>query len=124
MSEAVFDTNILIDALNGVGNPAAEFERFAVRSISRLTWVEVLTGAFPDDVDRAEGFLSFFTVIEVDEEIGRRAAMLRADRSGRRLLLTDAVILASAQVRRRILVTRNTKDFPANMPGIRNPYIV
>jgi predicted nucleic acid-binding protein len=34
----------------------------------------------------------------------------------------DAIILASAQVSGRILVTRNTKDFPAEMPGIPVPY--
>jgi hypothetical protein len=31
------------------------------------------------------------------------------------------VIWASAQVNHRILVTRNIKDFPAAMPGIRVP---
>ena len=34
----------------------------------------------------------------------------------------DAIILATAQIRGRVLVTRNTRDFPANMPGIRVPY--
>jgi len=34
----------------------------------------------------------------------------------------DAIILASAQIRGRVLVTRNIKDFPAAMPGIRIPY--
>jgi predicted nucleic acid-binding protein len=32
------------------------------------------------------------------------------------------MILATAQVHGAILVTRNTKDFPARMPGIRIPY--
>jgi predicted nucleic acid-binding protein len=36
--------------------------------------------------------------------------------------LLDATILATAQVNGAILVTRNTQDFPANMPGIRIPY--
>ena len=36
--------------------------------------------------------------------------------------LIDAFILATAQVSGAILITRNTKDFPANMPGIRVPY--
>ena len=36
--------------------------------------------------------------------------------------LLDAYILATAQVNGAILVTRNTKDFPVNMPGIRVPY--
>jgi predicted nucleic acid-binding protein len=57
---------------------------------------------------------------EIDEEIARRAAALRHQRKS--LKSPDAVILASAQVTGRILVTRNTKDFPAEMPGVRVPY--
>ena len=40
------------------------------------------------------------------------------------VLAADAIILATAQVNGAILVTRNSKDFPANMPGIRIPYTV
>jgi predicted nucleic acid-binding protein len=36
--------------------------------------------------------------------------------------LMDAYVLATAQINGGILVTRNTKDFPAEMPGIRVPY--
>ena len=39
-----------------------------------------------------------------------------------RLKLPDAYVLATAQVSGAILITRNTKDFPAEMPGIRIPY--
>ena len=57
---------------------------------------------------------------EIDDEISHRAAALRRERA--RLKSPDAIILATAQTRGRVLVTRNTKDFPANMPGIRVPY--
>ena len=50
----------------------------------------------------------------------RERAALRRERS--KLRFPDAVILASAQVHGRILMTRNTPDFPANMPDIRVPY--
>ena len=36
--------------------------------------------------------------------------------------LLDAYILATAQVNGAILITRNFKDFPAEMPDIRIPY--
>ena len=36
----------------------------------------------------------------------------------------DAVIWATAQTTGRLLVTRNTKDFPADDPGIREPYVL
>lgn len=70
---------------------------------------------------RAEYFLKAFSIDEVDEDASVRAALLRRERP--RLKLPDAVILASALTRGRILVTRNIKDFPAEMPGIRVPYI-
>jgi len=57
---------------------------------------------------------------ECHSRFGRRAAALRHQRKS--LKSSDAIILASAQVSGRILVTRNTKDFPAEMPGIRVPY--
>jgi predicted nucleic acid-binding protein len=58
-------------------------------------------------------------VDELDTHIAAHAAALRRERPG--LRLADAVIWASAQVNHRILVTRNIKDFPAAMPGIRVP---
>jgi predicted nucleic acid-binding protein len=120
VSEAVLDTNILIDALGDVPAAHAELLRYSGRYISRMTWIEVMVGALPDDAARAEGYLTHFRVIELSEEIARHAATLRAQR--RRLKALDAIILASAQTTGRILVTRNTKDFPGEMPGVRIPY--
>lgn len=39
---AVFDTNIIIDALNGVAAADAEYSRYERVLISRITWMEVL----------------------------------------------------------------------------------
>jgi hypothetical protein len=36
--------------------------------------------------------------------------------------LPDAIIWASAQKENALLVSRNTKDFPVDAPGIRIPY--
>ncbi|MBS0504260.1 MAG: type II toxin-antitoxin system VapC family toxin [Proteobacteria bacterium] len=120
MSAASFDSNILIDALNGQKRAQAELERVDELWISRVTWIEVMSRVDDATVGRTRSLLSAFTIDELDEAIAGRAAALRNDRPS--LKLPDAVILASAQVRGRILVTRNTKDFPANMPGIRVPY--
>src|SRR3546814_12123534 len=62
---------------------------------------------------RAEILLSGFGVDEIDAEIGERAAALRRERP--RLKAMDAIILATALTRGRVLITRNTKDFPAAM---------
>ncbi|MEN2787421.1 type II toxin-antitoxin system VapC family toxin [Sphingomonas qilianensis] len=120
MSERFFDTNIVIDVLHN--RPVAWAElRLATRSwISRMTWIEVMSGV-PDTAGaETERFLGLFAMCEIEEGIARRAAALRHQRRG--LKSPDAIILASAQHHGRILVTRNTKDFPVDMPGIRVPY--
>jgi predicted nucleic acid-binding protein len=121
-----FDSNIIIDALAGYDLARKEIDRatdFGSRAwISRVVWIEVMSKGEGDGLMRAETLLSGFDVDEVDAEIGRRAAALRRERG--RLKAMDAIILATAQSRGRVLITRNTKDFPAEMPGIRVPYIL
>jgi hypothetical protein len=43
-------------------------------------------------------------------------------RKQRKLKLPDAIILATAQTADRLLITRNTRDFPADDPSVRIPY--
>lgn len=124
MSGYAFDTNIIIDALAGYEPARAEIARAAGRGtrvwISRMVWVEVLSKGPPEALRDAEAFLKGFGVDELDAEIAMRAAALRRERP--KLKAPDAIILASALMRGRILVTRNTKDFPAATPGVRIPY--
>ena len=126
MSGFAFDANIVIDALAGYPPARVEIERavgLASRPwISRMSWIEVLSKGNEALVQDALAFLSRFGLDEIDDEISRRAAALRRERP--RLKSPDAIILASAQIRGRVLITRNTKDFPAEMPGIRVPYIL
>ena len=126
MNGYTFDSNIIIDALAGYDTAKIEIRR-AVEPygrvwVSRMVWIEVLSKGTPMMLSRAELLLSGFDVDEIDTEIARTAAGLRRQRP--RLKSPDAIILATAQLRGRILVTRNTKDFPAEMPGIRVPYIL
>lgn len=126
MSGFTFDSNIVIDALAGFEQARAEIDRatdFGSRAwISRVVWIEVMSKGEGDALKRAEVLLSGFGIDEVDAEIGRRASALRRERV--RLKAMDAIILATAQTRGRVLITRNIKDFPAEMPGIRVPYIL
>lgn len=87
-----------------------------------MAWIEVLSKGGEGVIQDALTFLSRFGLDEIDEEISRRAAALRRERP--RLKSPDAIILATAQIRGRVLITRNTKDFPAAMPGIRVPYVL
>lgn len=124
MSGFTFDSNIIIDALSGFPQARAEIDRatdFGSRAwISRAVWIEVMSKGEGEGLRRAEILLTGFGVDEIDAEIGQRAAALRRERHG--LKAMDAIIFATAQTRGRVLITRNTKDFPAEMPGIRVPY--
>jgi predicted nucleic acid-binding protein len=126
VSGFAFDANIVVDALAGYPPAREEIERAVAISarpwISRMVWIEVLSKGSEAMVRDALDFLGRFGVDEVDDEISRRAAALRRERP--RLKSPDAIILASAQIRGRVLITRNTKDFPAAMPGIRVPYFL
>ena len=113
MSDPFFDTNILVDWLSDRPQAAAELGRYRRHRISRIVWTEVLTG------ESLERRIAPFEVVEIDARIAGAAADIR-HRTGMKLL--DAYILATAQVNGAILITRNTKDFPAAMPGIRVPY--
>jgi len=126
VSGFAFDANIVIDALAGYPLARTEIERAVGLSsrpwISRMAWIEVLSKGSEIMVRDALEFLSRFGLDEIDEEISRRAASLRRERP--RLKSPDAIILATAQIRGRVLITRNIKDFPAQMPGVRVPYIL
>ncbi|WP_337847242.1 PIN domain-containing protein [Sphingomonas sp.] len=124
MSGYSLDANIVIDALLNHEPAHHELRRIAQSGtrmwISRMAWIEVLSKGSDAAVRDVMTFIDRFGLDEIDEEISHRAAALRRERP--RLKSPDAIILATAQIRGRVLVTRNTKDFPANMPGIRVPY--
>jgi predicted nucleic acid-binding protein len=124
MSGYSLDANILIDTLLEHDPARREIMRIAESGarmwISRMAWIEVLSKGGDAMVRDAMLFLSRFGLDEIDDEISQRAAALRRERP--RLKTPDAVILATAQIRGRVLITRNIKDFPAEMPGIRVPY--
>ena len=126
MSGFSFDSNIIIDALAGFEQARSELERATSHGstawISRVVWIEVMSKGEGEGLIRAEKLMSGLGMDEVDAEIARRAAALRRERT--RLKAMDAIILATAQLRGRVLVTRNTKDFSAEMPGIRVPYLL
>ncbi len=119
MVKALFDTNILIDYLNAVTEARDELARFDTPSISIITWMEVLIGARSDVEAATRGFLDRFRIIAVDATVAEAAVRLRREH---RIKLPDAIIWATAETSGLLLVTRNTKDFPEDHPGVRVPY--
>ena len=119
MVKALFDTSILIDYLNQRPQARDELGRYRQKAISIITWMEVLVGASEEVESATRAFLKRFDVIAIDPAIAERAVAFRREQ---RLKLPDAIIWATADAHAMILVTRNTKDFPADAPGIRIPY--
>ena len=121
MADPFFDTNILIDWLFDRQPAVEELERYEAHRISRIVWAELLAGEPPDRSRIVQKVLAQFEIVEVDQRIAAAAAEIRYRT---RMKLLDALILATAQTNGAILITRNTKDFPATMPGIRVPYTI
>ena len=119
MSDPFFDTSIVIDWLNRQPPARAEIARYSRHRISRIAWTEVLAGEPLETRDHVRELIAPFEIVEVDGRIATAASDIR---HRTRMKLLDALILATAQVNGAILITRNAKDFPATMPGVRVPY--
>lgn len=117
---ALFDTNILIDYLNGNEASKKELAGYRHRLISIVTWMEMLAGSRnAEEADVIEMFLRDFRVVELTRGVAREAVEIRRTH---RMKLPDAVIWATARAESALLVTRNTKDFPKDHAGVRVPY--
>ena len=122
MTRVVFDTNVLVDYLRGIDAARVELERYDEWTISLVTWMELLVGAHDEEEEAViRAFLGRFGVADVDRRTAEEAVRFRRTR---RIRLPDAIVWATARVRQAVLVTRNTKDFPADDPGVRVPYLV
>jgi predicted nucleic acid-binding protein len=118
--KAVFDTNILVDYLKGVRAAKEELEKYRVRQISIITFIEVMVGAKNATEESAiRGFLATFEVLELSAEIAQEAISLRKEL---RLKIPDAIVYATARTQGCILVSRNSKELKQDWPDIRIPY--
>jgi predicted nucleic acid-binding protein len=81
--------------------------------------MEVMVGATGELADATRRFLDGFEIFALDDPIAARAVELRR---AHRIKLPDAIIWSTAQTSRRLLITRNIRDFSPNDPGIRAPY--
>ena len=64
-------------------------------------------------------FMQQFVIIALNEEIAQEALYIRRKY---KIRLPDAIILATANVYKTVLVTRDTKDFSAKESNIILPY--
>ncbi len=120
MNSDVFDSMIVIDALNGIQGATAALEAAESPAISIVTWIEVMAG-FRESAFEAQGrrFLTGFDLVPLSDGVAEEAVRIRRER---RLKLPDAIILATAHHLGVPLITRNTKDFDASAADILVPY--
>ncbi len=109
-----------MDYLNGIERAKREIALHEHPAVSSVTWMEVLVGAASMDEEvQIRAFLTGFEVLPVDGQVAEKAVELRRRH---RMRLPDAIIWATAICHTVLLVTRNTRDFPADHPSVRIPY--
>jgi predicted nucleic acid-binding protein len=122
MALALFDTNILIDHLAGIWAATEELAAYDDAAISTISWMEVACKLSTPQLNVFSGNLSHagIKVIQTTPGIMRRAAMLRSA-SGRKL--PDCIIMATAELQDRTIITRDLLDFNSNgCARVRVPY--
>ncbi len=118
---AVIDTNILLDYLRGIAVAATELALYKRPAISMISWIEVMAGTTAQTEKAVRTFLQSFELLEIDARVAEQAVFLRKTK---RIKLPDAVIWATAHVHQALLVSRNTRDFDPQDPGVRVPYTI
>jgi predicted nucleic acid-binding protein len=120
--KALFDANIIIDALNGHRGARDEIAACSDPAISTISFIEVMAGTDGRTEAAARAMLMGFKIIDVDVDIADYALPLMQER---RLSLTDAIIVATAQATGRVLITRDAKlENEFDDPPVRVPYEV
>lgn len=119
MVRALFDTNILIDYLNGVKAAQIELKRYDEKTISIITWMEVMVGTTTENAAATRRFLAQFDLYPLTETVAEAVLQIRQKK---RIKLPDAIVLATALTEKCLLITRNIKDFPKDEPALRMPY--
>jgi predicted nucleic acid-binding protein len=135
MGIALIDTNIFIDHLAGVEEAMNEIAYYDNIAISAITWSEVAVLLDANQLVQFDALIRDLSiyVIHTDDAIIREATRARAESFARNAVISrpkvkklktpDAIILATAHVTGRILVSRDADDFigVARVP-VRLPY--
>lgn len=77
MNCAVFDTNIVIDALNGIVAADEEYCRYDKVYISLITWMEIMVGTDEEDYLTANFLQEYFIILPITQPIAEQAVIIR-----------------------------------------------
>ncbi len=122
----LFDSNILVDYLQGVAAARDEFDRHDQMIVSKITWIEVMVGVPPLALaqSQANALFGMFTILPIDDEVAALAVTLRQTTKKK---LPDCLIHATALLHASEIVSRNDSDFPAikgSLLKVRVPYFI
>ena len=104
---ALIDTGLLLDYLRGEKRAAAAMEACTHRSISVVTWLELMANCPEGLYEPTRGFLRSFERLSVSESIADEALRLMTARQG--LALPHALTWASANVNQLVYVTTDVR---------------
>lgn len=114
MAQIVLDTNILIEILKNNTQTLSDLEAMdGVFYISSITVMELYFGARDKlELEKLKKFTASFERIEIDVDISSQATQLIENYAkSHHLDIPDALIAASALVKKIPLMTYNRKDF-------------
>ncbi|MCV2357497.1 PIN domain-containing protein [Paucibacter sp. TC2R-5] len=100
---ALIDTALLIDYLRGEPRAAAALDICKHRSISVVTWLEVMSCCPPDLQEATRGFLRSFERLSISEAIADEALKLAQEHAG--LGQERALTWATASINQLMFVT-------------------
>jgi predicted nucleic acid-binding protein len=103
-----FDTNILIDYLNGKQLAKEALDKYQPNAMSIISYLEVMVGTTKDNKAIIKEFLDSFEILNIQTNIADEVIAIR---NNLKIKLPDAIILATAKTHNAKLITRNTKDF-------------
>jgi predicted nucleic acid-binding protein len=117
----LLDSNIIIYYLNGDKNIYDFIEKNkSISSISLITYYEVLNYNFSEEENvLVRAFLDGFEVLSISKDIINKALENRAIK---KIKMADNFILATSQIFKLDIVTRNTKDFTTFTDNLINPF--
>ncbi len=102
------DTNIIIDLFRNVPQAVLELSKYKDRAVSIITWMEAFAGLRSGEQRFVPLFEDNFRIIPLTQSVAEETVQIRQTT---RLKLPDAIILATAHVEKRVLLTRNSCDF-------------
>ncbi len=105
MATALIDTSLLLDYLAGEKRAQRALAGYAHRSISVVTWLELMSACPPEARESTRGFLRTFERLSLSEAIADEALRLMHDKPG--LPINRAITWASANANQLPYLTVN-----------------